>query len=141
MLDPDLATIETTGLGGRFRSYKFRCLSIFLITFGFSINAITHILPWHLGQVRGSTSFTRLNRVPFGKFNWVNFLDQAGPVFSELNIHIPGDFAFFKSILSTRCLKRRSRVRQSIRCATIVRLPFQLSTNCRQPHASPLKHF
>ncbi|PIU49201.1 MAG: hypothetical protein COS92_07980 [Desulfobacterales bacterium CG07_land_8_20_14_0_80_52_14] len=43
------------------------------------MNATTRIFPWHLGQVKGSTSFTRLNRVPFGKFNRVNLLDHAGP--------------------------------------------------------------
>jgi len=44
------------GLGGFLNSHRFRCFSILLTTSGSSINATTRIFPWHLGQVRGSTS-------------------------------------------------------------------------------------
>jgi len=47
------------GLSGRFGSHKFKCLSIFRVTSGSSINATNRIFPRHLGQIRGSTSYIR----------------------------------------------------------------------------------
>jgi hypothetical protein len=50
------------GRGFDFKSHKSRCLSIFLIISGSSMNDKIFILPPHLAQAL-------LNRVPSGKFN------------------------------------------------------------------------
>jgi len=54
------------------------------VTSGSSMKDKIRIRPSNFAHLRGSTSFSLLNRVPFGKFNRVNFLNQPCPVFAVL---------------------------------------------------------